>query len=364
MRNHFFLSLILVLAAALSPSAHADAVKIGAVLPLSGEYEFAGASFREGMRLGLEEYGPTKHTYQLILEDSAFVPTRAVLAAQRLISVEKVDVITSMWGPTAMAVGPLSDAQKVVHLANDWEPRWTRDHPYTVNLGAPSYEYVRLQTAMLKQWGAHRVAFIQENSADWSFAAPLFLKALQSTPSLQLVSHETFNKPVRDFRSMLSKIKETRPDVLVVWSTQPESQIILRHAKQVGLTCRMTGYFEDFDEPALVGNTSFIRFNSLTDDFIEHYKARFHKKPLSYTGAGYDQITAIIYAYETFDRKPSAMDIINAMTHRRPWMGAEGRIVPQPSDRFLTVPLQIVCFQDGQMIPSPDFADLNKELGW
>ena len=51
---------LLSLAASIS-FAQADTVKVGAVLPLSGEYESSGAALREGMRVALKDNANTKH---------------------------------------------------------------------------------------------------------------------------------------------------------------------------------------------------------------------------------------------------------------------------------------------------------------
>ena len=355
---------VLFLTFALVGLLNAEVIKVGAVLPLTGEYEFAGAAMREGMRLGLEEFGPTKHRYKLLFEDSAFSPGKASLAAQRLINVDHVNFITSMWSPTAMAVCPIAEAGKTVHLANDWDLRWTKEYVYTLNLAPPCDEFIRLQIAILKKWGVRRIALIQENSADWNFVVPSFIDAVKRDSSMEIVSHETFIRPVRDFRTILIKIKEKNPDILLVWSILPESEIILRHAYQMGIKCRMTGYLEDLDEKALAEGRSFVRFINIGDGFASRYAKRFHKQALGATATGYDQINAIIRTCEKFEKLPTdSLVLVDTMKKLSPWQGASGMVRPR-DDKFLLLSYKIVKYKNGAMVPDPDFADLNKEMGW
>ncbi len=355
--------LILFLTLALTALLNADVIKVGSILPLSGEYEFIGKAMVEGMQSSIKDAGITKHQYKIVFEDSEFKPGQTSLAAQKLVNVDHVDILTSMWGPEASAVGPISEYRKVPHVANDWDLKWTQSWKYTLDLAMPCDDYAQLQMKMLRRWGTHRVAFIYQNSADWVYAVPYFLDALKKDPSFTLVAEEKFNSPVRDFRTMLMRVEEAKPDIIVVWSIQPESEIILRQTRQLGVKTRFTGYYEDLDEKALGENMSFICFTNPDGAFLKTYKEKHgHEAPYS-TNVGYDQMSCIIRTYEKFDKKPDSMTVVNTMKSLEPWAGASGIIRPR-ADRLIVMPMKIVKYQNGRMIDDPDFADLNKELGW
>jgi ABC-type branched-subunit amino acid transport system substrate-binding protein len=251
----------------------------------------------------------------------------------------------------------------VLHIANDWAEQWTAKHKYTLDLSMSEKGYVDSHMKLFAKWGVHRIAFIWANTSDWSYSVPAFLEAIKENPSLQLVANEKFIPPVRDFRTMLAKVNETRPDILVIWSILPESEIILRQAHELGIKCRFTGYFEDVEEKKIAEGLTFICCNNIVEDFAKRYEGRFHRKAPSLAGVGYDQMSAVIKGCETMNGKIDTSGLLNSIENLAPWKGAEGPVTPCPN-KFLLLGLKIVRYHDGQMISDPDFADLNKEMGW
>jgi len=304
-------------------TAEADIIKVGVVIPLTGEYDFVGKANLDGMQMALAEAaGKTKHQYQLCVEDCEFIPSKTSMATQKLINVDKADIIASMWGPEASAVGPLCEAKKIPHIANDWNLIWTQRWKYTMSLSAPCDKYADITLKMVQRWKCKRIALIWQNSADWFYGVPYVINALNRDPSIKLVFNENFNSPVRDFRTTLSKVKETHPDLFIVLSILPESEIILRQAKEMGINCRMTGYYEDLSDKKLVEGLSFIDLTNNEAHWADKYKARYKHEPPYGANFGYDQMQCVIRAYECFDKKPNAQDLISATTKLKPWMGA------------------------------------------
>ena len=75
-----------------------ETVKVGAVLPLTEEYDWAGEATRNGILMCVADHASAKFEYKVIFEDCGLVATRASLAAQKLVNVDRVDVLLSMWG--------------------------------------------------------------------------------------------------------------------------------------------------------------------------------------------------------------------------------------------------------------------------
>jgi branched-chain amino acid transport system substrate-binding protein len=345
-------------------AAHADVIKVGVVLPLTGEYDFVGKAQLDGMQMALTEaQGNTRHQYRLFCEDGEFQPGKSSLAAQKLLNIDKVDCICSIWGAGAMAVAPLAEARRIPHMANDWDLVWVQKYKYTLDLAAPCDLYAEMQLKMVQRWGCHRVALLWQHSADWIYGFPYVQKALQSDPSITIVFNQSFNAPVRDFRTVLTRVKEARPDLIIVLSILPESEIILRQARELGIACRMTGYYEDLSEKKLGEGMSFICFTNPEKSWVKRYKAMYKHDPAYSTNFGYDQMESLIHAYEGFEHKPDGMALVQAARKMPVWMGASGLMRPR-ADGMLVQPLWIVKYRNAIMIDDPQFADLNKEMGW
>ena len=248
-------------------------------------------------------------------------------------------------------------------MANIWDTALMKTNLYAVCLTSPAKDYALMQVAIARQCGARRVALIHQNIEDWKPAYGPFMTALKEEPSIQLVAEETYNSPVRDFRTILAKIKQMRPDLVYVWAMLPESEIILRQAKELGLGCRYTGYFEDLGKGEdLVEGMPFVRINNFTPNFAVRYKDRFNQDVTGVAAQGYDQMEAIIRACEMGDKKPRGLQFVEDIKRLRPWQGTCGFI--KPNGRYLNVGMRMEKFVKGQMIADPNFAELNKKMGW
>jgi len=341
----------------------ADIIKVGVLMPLSGEYDFMGRATFEGIQLALADAGQTRHQYKLICEDTGNTPGRTSLAAQKLINIDKVDVLISMGGDEAIAVCPLADRKKIPHLASDWTLKWVEGYKYTIDLSQSCDDYADLLIKMLHRWGSKRIAIIYANAGFSVYTMPYILDRLKKEPGITVVASESFNPPVRDFRTVIAKINEQKPDLLFSLTILPESEIILKQAHEVGLNCRGTGYYEDISEKKLAAGISFICFTNPTGKWFDAYKARFHREPPYSLSYGYDQMSCVIHAYEQSPRKPSAEALLKAAKSMPSWIGASGLVSPRQNG-MIHIPLKVVTFKNGQMIDDPAFADLNKEMGW
>jgi len=342
---------------------HAADIKLGFVYPLSGEYAFVGDALRSGVQMAhyeMNQSGQLRHNYELVFEDCAFVPAVTAMVANKLINVNKVDALMSVWGPGAQIVGPIAARNNVVHLANDWDTTWVEKLPTTLDISGPSDEYARLQIDMIKQQGHTRIAWIQQNSSDWNNAAKQFLAMLKEHPELELVRHEKFTSPLRDFRTTLSKVALDKPDIVLVWSILPESEIILKQNKELGLNLNITGFFEDISETSLMGERPFICFTNPTGKFVEAYRAHYGTDAPLNSNWGYDAFTLLAKAYESFpaDQKPSTAELMEAAKTLQPWTGAAGTITSRGNGIF-EERFKVVRFKDGKIVWAKEFDDYN-----
>ncbi|RKZ20523.1 hypothetical protein DRQ23_08955 [bacterium] len=99
-----------------------EVIKIGAILVLTGPDAKAGQSAREGIELAVNEInsagGIKGNLLEIVYEDDAGDPAKAVSAAKKLIDIDKVPaVIGPMWSSSVLAVAPIAEKKKVVILS-------------------------------------------------------------------------------------------------------------------------------------------------------------------------------------------------------------------------------------------------------
>src|SRR5580692_7856760 len=93
-----------------------DSVKIGLILPMTGQQAPTGKQIDAAVRLYMQQHGDTVagKKVQIILKDDVAVPDNTKRIAQELIVNDKVDFIAGFGvTPTALAAAPLATQAKI-----------------------------------------------------------------------------------------------------------------------------------------------------------------------------------------------------------------------------------------------------------
>src|SRR6476620_11240286 len=95
-----------LVAAAIIGTAHADEIKVGAELPLTGSLARVGAGMQEGIMVAQEVFNKTngKHTIKVITIDDESAPAKAIAAVEKLAS-DGVVAITGGYGSNNISPG-------------------------------------------------------------------------------------------------------------------------------------------------------------------------------------------------------------------------------------------------------------------
>ena len=137
MRVHAIILAGLVAAAA---PASADAIKIGAILTLSGPDATPGIQMDRGLKLYLAEHAkelPAGVTVELVTRDNTGPnPDVAKRLAQELVTREHVRMLTGvLWTPNAAAIAPIATEAKLPFIiSNAAGVSVTRLSPYIVRV--------------------------------------------------------------------------------------------------------------------------------------------------------------------------------------------------------------------------------------
>jgi branched-chain amino acid transport system substrate-binding protein len=120
MRNHFFAAAAAALAVAVAGGASAqDTVKIGFILPMTGQQQSTGVQEAAAIKLYMAQHGDTVagKKIDLIIRDDAAVPDNTKRIAQELIVNDKINFVAGFGiTPTALAVAPLATEAKIPEI--------------------------------------------------------------------------------------------------------------------------------------------------------------------------------------------------------------------------------------------------------
>ena len=282
---------LITLAVALVPfsssSAEPIAIKIGATLPLTGRLAIAGQDARKGIELALAEFSTPAVTLTAVFDDNQHDAKQAAASAQKLINIEKVDAIISMWD-MADVVAPLAEQHKIPHLAVRWDPHITEKFNYTFTFESTYRSYVDSLIALLRKQGVASVALLSEEGQGWLLSSDYLLKQAPAG-GISVVGDERYTPGSTDYRSVVLRTVRNHPDMVILLSNPPHTELLIKELCTSVPGQRFTGYFEIID-PAIVEGIPFVAQFQVAPWFATKFQERYGEPPRSRAAQMYDII--------------------------------------------------------------------------
>jgi branched-chain amino acid transport system substrate-binding protein len=220
-------SLLLGVAAALAlaacqPSVPGDnagePIKIGLIAPLTGDAAGLGADVSNGAQLAVATInaagGIEGRQIQLIMEDGKCAGADAATAAQKLVNVDKVvAIVGGLCSGETLAAAPIVEAGKVVLLSpTSSSPDVTKAGEFVFR----NYPSDALKTVAMAKYfqekGFKKVAIISENT---DFCQGFASSLAEQLPEGAVVFNETVEPGTKDFRTLITRLKDMEFDVFV-----------------------------------------------------------------------------------------------------------------------------------------------------
>ena len=292
-----------------------DVIRIGVFEPMTGANAAGGALEVEGVELANKLYPEVLgKKVELVIVDNKSDPVEAASAAALLVEKEKVAAIIGSWGSSlSMAAGDIirdkvptvgaSCTNPLVTKGNDWYFRVCFIDPFQGKVMA-TYSYEKL--------GARKASIIQEVNNDYAiglakFYTDAFVELTGDKDAIVAVAN--YNTGDQDFSAQLTNIMTANPDVIFAPGNFTESELIIKQARQLGITVPIIGgdtyetpEFIEIGGDAVEGCVFSTFFTSETpitkesEKFLEAYRAEYGKEPAAVTALAYDAYILILDA--------------------------------------------------------------------
>ncbi len=131
-------ALLVTLAAGFSPAAFGEEVKcskplkIGVILPLSGDTATAGVAIRNGTLMAARNLA-NRCKVELVFEDDQLQQSRSVASFYKLTSFDKIDALIVFSSGSGKAIAPLADTAKIPVIAIASDAAVSRGKKFTFN---------------------------------------------------------------------------------------------------------------------------------------------------------------------------------------------------------------------------------------
>ncbi|MDR1642423.1 MAG: ABC transporter substrate-binding protein [Clostridiales bacterium] len=298
-------------------SGSSDVITIGVFEPLTGDNAAGGELEVAGIELANELYPEVLGKKVVLVKvDNKSDKAEAATAAARLVEQNKVQAIIGSWGSSlSMAAGNIvMDAKIPAVGASCTNPLVTlnNDYYFRVCFIDPFQGTVMANYATSKL-GAKTAAIIQEVSNDYSVGlASFFEDSFTKTTgdASSIVEKGNYQTGDKDFTAILTNIKQKNPDVIFAPGNFTESALIIKQARQLGITTPFLGgdTWETPDFLSVGGAevegavfSTFFDKAMVTTSEATKFLAEFEKKnpgvePAAVTALGYDAYILILDA--------------------------------------------------------------------
>jgi len=338
-------------------------IKIGAILPLTGDGAKYGQNAKKGIDLAVGEInssgGFRQRLLRVIYEDSKMNPAEGVSAIRKLITVDKVPaIIGAMASSVTLAIAPIAEKNNVVLLSPaSSAPAISKAGDYIFrNTYSDIYEGPRMGHYAYDRLNFREMAVLYINN---DFGVGLTTSFRQSFVKLggKMVAKESYEQGSSDFRTQLNKIKQSKPDAIYIVGYSEMGQL-LRQAKEIGvkssfLSCIM---FEDpkileiakdaaegiiYAYPAYDPNSGQQNISNFVSGFEQKYK----KKPDIYAASSFDSLKILAHAMNKGGFQPAS--IKKALYSIKDFPGITG-LTTFDSNGDVTKPIGIKQVQNGK----------------
>jgi branched-chain amino acid transport system substrate-binding protein len=223
----------------MSQGADKETLHIGAAVSLSGATGVWGQQFEKGMRLLLEQLPGQRlagHPIKLTVYDTETNSSRTAQLFRRLAENDGVHVIvTGSNSGEGLAIVPLANELKVPALnMGAAEAITTPVTPYVFGISPKDRIVVEHILSVAQKRKMNRVALISSQDGFGQSGNGL-VKELASQYGVTLVASETFNPQDTDMTPQILRLKDAKPDAILIWAGNPGPTIIAKNARAIGL---------------------------------------------------------------------------------------------------------------------------------
>jgi branched-chain amino acid transport system substrate-binding protein len=292
-----------------------DTIKVGLNYELSGPAATYGQSLVNGIELAFEEInksgGVLGKKLEAVKVDNKSENAEAANVAAKLATRDKV---VAMLGPAtsgntksaaSIAVQnkvPLISASSTADDVTVDRNGKVREFVFKTCF-SDSFQGVVMATFAYTDLGKKNVALLVDNTSDYSKGLAKSFKETYTKLGGNFVTEQAYQAKETDFKAVLTKIKGTNADVLFLPGYYEEVGLIIKQARELGLTIPILGG-DGYDSPKLselAGKTAlndvyFTNHYSSKDTapevvkFQETFKAKYNKDADAFNALGYDMV--------------------------------------------------------------------------
>ena len=316
-------------------------VKMGVILPLTGNSAIIGEPKKRAFDIALEQYNMNGKKLEVVYEDSYGTPKDGIGAFNKLLMDKSINCFYIDLTPIVNACVPQINSSKVITFAGSAEPEVTNLSEYLFRLFAGGDQEIEMMVDLLAKQNANNVFVLHTNELYGINSFKLLKKLFEARGGIVLGSDE-YPMGNGDFKSQLMKAKNANADKIILLGYGNEYPTLFRQSQELGISsdmyvCNLGGSNKTVVElPAnLTEGMSFIgpRFSYLLSmnslepemqEFVDRYQKRFNESPDFRAAYAYDMVNIFMDIYGNGEK--SQAQLIEDIKKVQNFKGASGTI--------------------------------------
>lgn len=350
-------ALVLCQALAVAPAIAQD-IKLGAAFPMSGANAEYGDIFSSGVNLAVEHVNADKRLkgkLGVVYEDSQALPTQGVIAANKLINVEKTPYVLSAFTGVSKALAPLGARNQVVMInGGGVGPDLAQLGPYFWNvIPLANLEVQTIVPFLVKDKGLKRVALVYVDDPLGQAAREVLEKELKSAGG-EFVGAFSIPATAQQFSGVAARVRDTNPDAVYIASYGNQQVQLVKQLRDNGVSQPLASY-SAFSIPSLLSlpeakggyfTSQQINLDSpdaRTKRMVADYRQKFKKDPNMYAINYYNAVLLYADLVEALQKQGKPITGANLLEQRKktPSFDFVGSPVSFLEDGTVKSPVQI-----------------------
>ncbi|MBL8347920.1 MAG: ABC transporter substrate-binding protein [Rubrivivax sp.] len=244
----------LALSGAMSDGAHAQQgvskseIVIGSIQDLSGPIAGFGKQVRLGLMLRVDEIneqgGINGRKLKLVVEDSAYDPKKAVLAAQKLVNQDKIFIMVAHLGTAQNnAAMPVQFEKNVINFMPVTAAREMYEpfHRLKYSFAVPYYDQMLIMAPrMAKEKGAKKACTIYQDD-EFGLEVVRGAEAGLKTIGMELAEKTSYKRGATDFSSQVARMKAAGCDMVILGTIIRETIGTIAESRKTGFSPTFLG---------------------------------------------------------------------------------------------------------------------------
>lgn len=321
-----------------------EVIKIGAILPLTGDAAQWGIPPQKGAQLAVEQInkkgGINGRHLELIIEDSRAEPKEGISAFNKLIAIQDTKiVIGAVASSVTLAIAPLAERNQVLLISPaSTSPKISQAGDFIFRVipsddlrGKVFAEY------LFNDANIHSISILYINN-EGGVGNKETLKNRFVQLGGEIVTEEAYSQTATDLRTQLTKIKSAQTQALVVVSYPKDTILVIKQSLELNLGKPLYFQTEAVEDPQVLREAGVAAEGAIyilpaaakgemSTKFSKNYQKKYGQEPGLFAAEAYDIVYLIASALEVNSEMNVPSDVIRDYFYNlKGYSGASGKI--------------------------------------